>query len=371
MQTIHVDLGPRSYPIYLGSQTLSSIGPICKQHPLSSTIVILTDRTVAKFYLSYVANSLNHHGFSVLDVVIPTGEQQKSISRANKIFTELIQHKVGRNATILALGGGVIGDLAGFVAAVYLRGIGFVQVPTTLLAQVDSSVGGKVAVNHPLGKNMIGAFYQPKFVFSDVMVLKTLPLREIVCGLGEAIKYGIIADEALFGYIENHLTDILSLEPENLTRIISRCCTIKSEIVSQDETERSVRTILNFGHTIGHALEAAGRYRVLKHGEGVLLGMLAETKIAAERGHCSRELFERLQELLCRVPLQVRLEQLRKVDIVQAVAVDKKTINGRVRIVMPLKLGKVQVIEGIERSEVVEAIEYIKRFRWSQKKHLS
>ena len=359
MQTIHVNLGPRTYPIYLGNQILSSIGPIVHERGFPSTIIIITDRTVRKFYLSHVANSLTHHGFTVHTITLSSGEHLKTLRTANRIFTELIEKKIGRSSAIVALGGGVIGDLAGFVAATYLRGIPLVQVPTTLLAQADSSVGGKVAVNHPLGKNMIGAFYQPRCVLSDVNVLRTLPQREVVCGLGEIIKFSVISDEELFQYLEQHLHDVLHLEPEVLTTVIARCCEIKATLVSKDEVEKGERIILNYGHTVGHALEAAGQYRALKHGEAVLLGMWVENRIAFLRESISQETYTRIQNLLQRLLPLLPASTIRDEDTLSAMTMDKKAMDGKVRMVLPRRIGEVFVAEGIREKEIESALKQL------------
>lgn len=356
MQIIHVDLGPRAYPIYIGNETLSSIGPLCREHSLPSVLVIITDRIVAKLYLSHVRSSLVHHGFSVHSITVPPGEHHKSLKTANRIFTELLEKKFGRNSAIVALGGGVIGDLAGFIAATYVRGVPLVQIPTTLLAQADSSVGGKVAVNHPLGKNMIGAFYQPKLVLSDVSVLRTLPRREVVCGLGEVIKFSIISDTDLFDYIEQHLDELLALQSDAILTVISRCCEIKASLVSRDEVEKGERIILNYGHTVGHALEAAGGYRALKHGEAVLLGMWAENMIAFRRGLVPEAPYRRIQQLLERLIPQLPSLNLSEEDALGAMALDKKAVDGKVRMVLPKGIGEVSVVEGIKREEIQYAL---------------
>ncbi len=360
MHTVHVDLGHRSYPIYLGNQILSSLGPICREQEVPSVLVIITDKTVEKLYLSHVSNSLRHNGFTVHEIVIPPGEHHKTLKTANKIFTSLIEKRVGRNSAIAALGGGVIGDLAGFIAATYLRGLPFLQIPTTLLAQADSSVGGKVAVNHPMGKNMIGAFYQPKLVFSDVEVLRTLPQREIVCGLGEVVKFSIISDAELFAYVEQHLNELLKLESDPITTVITRCCEIKASLVSRDEVEKGERIILNYGHTVGHALEAVGEYRALKHGEAVILGMWVENIIAFERGWISREIYERIQCLLERLIPLIPVPSMDEGDALSAMAIDKKALNGKVRMVLPRQIGEVFVADGISKDEVESALKQLR-----------
>jgi 3-dehydroquinate synthase len=356
MQTLHVDLGPRSYPIFIGHQILSGVGSICRDRAIPSVIVVITDRIVGRLYLAHVVNSLKHHGFIVQTVTVPPGERQKSLGTASRIFTDLIKNRVDRGSAIAALGGGVIGDLAGFIAATYLRGVCLVQIPTTLLAQVDSSVGGKVAVNHPLGKNMIGAFHQPKCVISDVDVLRTLPRREVICGLGEVMKYSIIADAQLFEFAEQHLDDLLRFEPDALMTVIRRCCEIKAAIVSRDEFEKGERIVLNYGHTIGHALEAAGKYKAFKHGEAVLMGMWVENTIALHRGFISRENHGRVQRLLRRLLPQIPSSKVRTKATLAAMAVDKKAIDRRIRMVLPKQIGEVGVVEGISKDEVLSAL---------------
>ncbi|MBI4428511.1 MAG: 3-dehydroquinate synthase [Ignavibacteriales bacterium] len=342
---VEVSLGERSYPIYVGSDMVSSFAATCDHHGLPKHVALVTDSTVSKLYLKPLEKNLRHFGYQTMAIVFPPGEQQKSLSRANTIFSAMLKSGLGRKSAVIALGGGVIGDLAGFVAATYKRGVPLVQVPTTLLSQVDSSIGGKTAVNHPLGKNMIGAFYQPKFVWADIECLKTLPLREIVCGLGEIIKYGIISDAELFSYLEKNLDQILNLKPESVLHVQATCSAIKAGLVSQDERESGVRVILNFGHTVGHALEAAGKYKVLKHGEAVLLGMMAESYIARELAMIDRDVYAKIVNLIRRVPLKVHVKVLRSKKILEAMGRDKKSVGGKRRFVLPTRIGHVKVVE--------------------------
>ena len=344
---IDVALGDRSYPLIGGTAMLSSFAPVCRQHGISNTVVIITDQNVARLHLQPLLRNLLHHKFHQLTIIIPAGETQKTLTCANKLFTEMLKKKIQRNAAIIALGGGVIGDLAGFVAATYQRGMKLVQVPTTLLAHVDSSIGGKVGVNHPLGKNMIGAFYQPAFVWMDTDYLKTLPKREVICGLGEVIKYGVIRDAELFAYLESHLEEILRLDVEAVMHGQAICAAIKAEIVSQDEKESSIRIILNYGHTIGHGLESAGRYKLLKHGEAVLLGMIAEASIAKEMKLLDTGSFERLVSLIRRVPMKAKLSSLKMADIINAMGRDKKRVSKKLRFVLPTKIGEVKVVDDV------------------------
>src|SRR5687767_1565523 len=267
MRTVQVPLGNRTYTIVVDRELLPTLGERCQNLGLVGRCAIITDRNVAKHYAKSAVESLEHAGFKPLLVTIAAGEKAKSLATVEKCYDQLAAHRLERKSFILALGGGVVGDLAGFVAATYLRGIAFVQVPTTLLAQVDSSVGGKVGVNLRAGKNLVGAFYQPRHVLCDLATLDTLPDREFRAGLAEVIKYGIIYDAAFFEKIERELPKILKRNGEVLGEIVARSCEIKAEVVGQDETESGLRAILNFGHTIGHGLEAISRYGKYLHGE--------------------------------------------------------------------------------------------------------
>ena len=344
---IDVALGSRSYPLLAGTNMLSSFAPVCRQHGISDTVVIITDRNVSRLHLQPLLRNLLHHKFQPLTITISAGETQKTLASSNKIFTEMLSKRIPRNAAVIAFGGGVIGDLAGFVAATYQRGIKLVQVPTTLLAQVDSSIGGKVGVNHPLGKNMIGAFHQPAFVWMDTDYLKTLPQREIICGLGEVIKYGIIRDAGLFATLESDLEKILRLDVEVIMHIQAACAAIKAEIVSQDEKESGLRIILNYGHTMGHGLEAAGRYKLLKHGEAVLLGIMGEASIAKEMKLLDKDSYERLVSLVRRVPMKAKFSSLKMADIVLAMGRDKKRVAKKLRFVLPTKIGGVRIVDDV------------------------
>ena len=356
---IDVALGERSYPIYFGTDLNALFAPTCQQHGIPRRIVILTDSNVAHYYLEPLEKNLRHFKFNVSSIVIPPGEHQKSLHRANAFYTELLKQNVSRKSAIVALGGGVIGDLAGFVAATYQRGLILVQVPTTLLAQVDSSVGGKVAVNHPLGKNMIGAFYQPKFVWVDGETLRTLPPREVLCGLAEVIKYGVVFDAEFFAYLETNLENILKLEPASVMHVQARCCELKAHVVAEDEREQGLRMVLNYGHTIGHALEAAGNYRILKHGEAVLLGMIAESFIAREMGLLSADAHERIVQYGRRVPMKFGKLSITPAKILKAMSHDKKSVDGKTRFVLPIRLGEVQVVEEVQTALIQSSIRYL------------
>ncbi|MCX6144654.1 MAG: 3-dehydroquinate synthase [Ignavibacteriales bacterium] len=345
---IDVALGERSYPIYFGTGMTASFAPTCQLHGIPRQVVIVTDTNVAQHYLESLQKHLHHFEFEASSIILPPGETQKSLSRANAIFTALLQRRTGRKATIIALGGGVVGDLAGFVAATYQRGVTLIQVPTTLLAQVDSSVGGKVAVNHPLGKNMIGAFYQPKFVWIDGETLRTLPSREVICGLAEVAKYGVIFDAEFFAYLETNLEAIMKLDHAAVMHIQARCCELKARVVAEDERELGLRAVLNYGHTVGHALEFAGKYRALKHGEAVLLGMAAEAFIAQQMGLLSAEVLERIEAFVSRIPLEFKKETFAPSKILDAIRRDKKSVDGKTRFVLPVRLGEVRILDDVE-----------------------
>ncbi len=360
---VKVPLGNRSYPIYIGANLLKNIGKLCAARNIAQTIVIITDENVARYYLPLVKGSLEKKKFIVHTIVLPPGERQKSLPTAEKIYTKLLEWNIERNSTIIALGGGVIGDLAGFVAATYQRGIGFIQIPTSLLAQVDSSVGGKVGINHPLAKNMIGAFYQPQFVLADISVLKTLPKRELICGMGEVVKYGIILDKNFFSFTEQNLSNALSGNKKILSHIIRRCCELKASVVSRDEKEQQVRAILNFGHTIGHALERAGKYTQLKHGEAILYGMIAETHIAFESAMISFADKERVECLIQKIPIpSLRSLRLRNTELFGTMRKDKKVKDGFIRMTLPYAIGKISMPMTVDEQLIDRALDYVKLY---------
>ena len=332
-----------------------------RKNHIGKNLVIITDTTVARFYLPALKKNLIAQKFSVHSIILPPGEDQKSIATVEMIFTQLLQWNIERTTTIVALGGGVIGDLAGFVAATYQRGIGFVQIPTTLLAQVDSSVGGKVGINHSLAKNMIGAFHQPLFVLADTAVLKTLPKRERICGIGEIVKYGVILDREFFEFLERSLEGALSGDNKILMYIIRRCCELKSFVVSNDEKEENLRAILNFGHTVGHALEHAGKYSFLKHGEAILYGMIAESQIAFEMNMISFAEKERIERMIQRIPIPFLTPmKLKLPDLIAAMKKDKKVKNGLIRMTLPTKIGTVTLPMNVTERIVQRSIRYVK-----------
>jgi 3-dehydroquinate synthase len=353
-----VELGDRSYSVFVGSGILPTVATLLAKQGITGPLVVISDRNVARRYLRRLHQDLSAGGHDVLSLTLPPGEDRKNLKSAEHVYTRMLEKRIGRSATIVALGGGVIGDLAGFVAATYQRGIRLVHVPTSLLAQVDSSIGGKTGVNHAMGKNMIGAFYQPKVVVADIDVLKTLPKRELVCGLGEIIKYGVILDESLFSYVEINWNRLIHCERESMQYVVSRCARLKSELVSRDERETSVRVILNCGHTIGHGLEAAGKYRSIKHGEAVLLGLVAEGFIAREMGLLAPGDFERIVSLIRQFPLNFRLS-LKSSLLLSLVGRDKKTRAGKNRFVLPVRIGKTSIIEDVTPALIGASVRFL------------
>jgi 3-dehydroquinate synthase len=341
---VPVSLGDRSYKILIQPNILTQIGRVLQDNGLSGRVGIVTNPVVNELYGRVVHRSLKQAGFSPFLVVIPDGEQAKSMPWLSKILDALVTQRFERQDVVLALGGGVVGDVAGFAASVYLRGVPFVQVPTTLVAQVDSSVGGKTGINHPLGKNLIGAFYQPRVVVIDPQALQTLPKREWVAGLAEVIKYGMIADSRFFEYLERHVEGLRTQAEEVIPTVIRRCCEIKAEVVGGDERESGRRRILNYGHTVGHALETWGRYKTWIHGEAVGIGMVQEAAIAQFMGICDKELVERQRELIQDVGLPIAMPTMKFTDLWGAMQHDKKVVKGQINCVVPNRIGDVQVV---------------------------
>jgi 3-dehydroquinate synthase len=346
-----VPLAGRSYDIVVGSGLLKEVGPKLRGLGLSGKVAVVTNPAIGRWYGPVVTRSLKAAGFEPRTLVVPEGERAKALRWASVILDELIAAHFERGSVLLALGGGVIGDLTGFAAAIYQRGIPFVQVPTTLVAQVDSSVGGKTAVNHPRGKNLIGAFHQPRLVLIDPETLKTLPMREWTAGLAEVIKYGMIADEAFFAYLERHMAALLKREEEPVLRIITRSCEIKAAVVSEDEREVDRRRILNYGHTMGHALESLGKYRRLVHGEAVAIGMVHEADLARHLGLCSDAVVLRQQELVRQTGLPDTLPPVQFAEFWAAMQHDKKVAQGKVYCVLPERVGQV-VVAPLEQAAV-------------------
>jgi 3-dehydroquinate synthase len=343
VRIVKVPLGNRSYAIKIGAGLLHRLGDECARRKLGRRCAIITDTNVGKRYAKTAFNSLLKAGFEPSLIIVPAGETAKSLKSVQACYDQLAAHRLERKSFIVALGGGVVGDLAGFVAATYLRGVAFVQVPTTLLAHVDSSVGGKVGVNLKAGKNLVGAFYQPQLVLCDLDTLQTLPEREFRAGLAEVIKYGIIYDAALFGRLERDLPDLLRRDLESLTPVIARCCAIKAEVVGQDETESGLRAILNFGHTIGHALEAISHYGKYLHGEAIAIGQVAAAKISAATSGLSEREAGRIRDLFQRagLPTHVKLNPAKRTKLFAAMRLDKKVSGGEVKFVLAKNIGRV------------------------------
>jgi len=337
MKTLQVELGDRSYPIYIGSDLLSQSELLVK-HIKSRQVVVVTNETIAPLYLDAVLKNLQ--GYIVETVILPDGEQFKTLDYVTQIFDKLLASKFSRNATLIALGGGVIGDMGGFAAACYQRGIPFLQIPTTLLAQVDSSVGGKTGVNHPLGKNMIGAFYQPQCVIADADVLDTLDDRQLSAGLAEVIKYGLIRDAEFFEWLENNIDALLARDKSALAFAIERSCSNKAEIVAEDETETGIRATLNLGHTFGHAIETGVGYGEYLHGEAVAIGTCQAADLSRRKGWLNDADVARIIALfkIARLPVNPP-EQIDSERFLELMAVDKKNVDGQIRLILLNKIG--------------------------------
>lgn len=342
-QRVAVSLGERGYDIVIKSGLMSELAMRLRAITSSSHIGIVTDRHVAKHYLQPVLTQCKRAGFHPVPVILPPGEKNKTLSTVGKILDVLAKARFERKSLLLALGGGVVGDLTGFAAAIYQRGIPFVQVPTTLVAQVDSSVGGKTGVDHRLGKNLIGAFHQPKAVWIDPMNLHTLPKREWIAGLAEVIKYGIIADQSFFAYLERTIPSLLKLEAQAVMQIVKRSCEIKAQVVAEDEQESDRRRILNYGHTIGHALESLGGYRSLIHGEAVGIGLVLEADLARYQGYCDAGTVDRIRSLVLAAGLSDRPTSRSSGKVWAAMQHDKKVSQGKVVGVWPESIGQVRI----------------------------
>ena len=347
MRTLSVNLGERSYPIHIGTQLLHR-ADLINPHLAGDQVMVVTNETVAPLYLDVLSKALTD--VETLDtVILPDGEKFKNLETLNRIFDELLAARHNRKTTLIALGGGVVGDMAGFAAACYQRGVDFIQVPTTLLSQVDSSVGGKTGVNHPLGKNMIGAFHQPNCVLIDTAVLGSLPARELSAGLAEVIKYGLIADAEFFSWLEANIEHLVNREPEALAYAIERSCQIKADIVAADEREGGIRAILNFGHTFGHAIETVQGYGNWLHGEAVGAGMMMACRLSAALGWISGDLVDRTEALLAAAGLpRVPPSTMTRSEFLQNMAVDKKVLDGRLRLVLLKACGQAVVTSDFE-----------------------
>jgi 3-dehydroquinate synthase len=354
MQTVTVALGERSYAIHIGQGVLDAVGEVLAQLPVTKKALVVTQAAIAAAYGERVVQSLRSQGFAAEALEVLDAEEAKSLAWLERLYDRAIELRLDRRSPIVALGGGVVGDLAGFAAATYMRGVPFVQIPTTLLAQVDSSFGGKTAINHPRGKNLIGAFYQPRVVLIDVDTLRTLSPRELRSGLAEVVKYGVIAKPDLFELLEGCTTAGLLQDATLLTRVIRECCQIKADVVAADEQETGIRAILNFGHTFGHAIEAAGGFSTYTHGEAVAIGMVWATDLSQRMGLCNADLLVRVKQLLQSLGLPIALKA-RIEGIRDTLLLDKKAVAGRLRFILVEGLGRVSIRDDVP-SQLVEAI---------------
>jgi len=369
MSKIRVDLAERGYEVVVDSDCLNELGDMIKKINSYDKVIIITDALVNDLYGNQVRASVRDAGYKAETIEVPRGERYKTLSQVSKIYDKLVELEAHRDSFILALGGGVIGDVAGYVAATFMRGIDYAQVPTTLLAQVDASIGGKTGVDHPKGKNLIGAFYQPKFVFIDVRTITTLPEKEMKTGLAEVIKYGIIEDADFFKFLEanSHHLNTKAFEEEGTLRaalkvwhtIVVESCKIKAKIVSKDEREAGLRMILNYGHTLGHAIETLTRYEKYTHGEAVSIGMVCAASIANKMRMLDRESLDRIRELLDKLGLPTMVERLRVKRIIKSLSVDKKIRKGRVQFVLPTRIGKVEIRNNVSLKTVRKVLKEV------------
>ncbi|MFO0913929.1 MAG: 3-dehydroquinate synthase [Pirellulales bacterium] len=352
---LRVELGERSYTICIAGRSLDELGAVLSRHGATRAAVIFDERVEA--YAERVAASGQQHGLRVDRCSVPSGEASKCAAEAERLWGWLADQRVDRQTVVVAVGGGVVGDLAGFVAATYARGLAFCQVPTTLLAQVDSSVGGKVGINLPQAKNMVGAFWQPVYVAIDPLTLASLPAREYRSGLAEVVKYGVILDADFFAQLEQLIEPLRQRDPEVLTGVIRRCCELKAEVVQQDERETTgLRAVLNYGHTFAHAFEALCGYGHLLHGEAVSIGMLCASRLAERLGRIPAELTERQHRLLAALELPTDVPSLDPQEVIACMATDKKVEHGRLRFVLPDRLGHVELVSDISSGLVLEAL---------------
>lgn len=354
MQTLHVELGDRRYPIFIGSD----LNPrnLLEPYIHGQQVMIVSNTTVAPLYLTTYVAALEALGKKVATCILPDGEKYKNIEYLNLIFDALLEAGFNRDATVLALGGGVIGDMAGFASACFQRGVYFIQVPTTLLSQVDSSVGGKTGINHPLGKNMIGAFQQPQVVLADMAQLVTLPTRELSAGLAEVIKYALLGDVDFLDWLERHIDELVGRDPERLAEAVYRSCAHKARIVASDEKEQGERALLNLGHTFGHAIESYMGYGVWLHGEAVAVGMVMAADLSQRLGWISTDDLERTKKIIQRAHLPVKCPAIPLDEFLGFMAHDKKVLNGQLRLVLMSTLGKAIITKDFDVELMKQAI---------------
>ena len=347
MKKLNIDLADRSYDILIGRDLLAKTGRLIAERFNTSRIAVVTHPSIRQLFSEQIASELTTVGQAPEFIEVPEGESSKSLQQAEAIYDRLLEMNCDRKSALVALGGGVVGDLTGFIAATYQRGIPFVQIPTTLLSQVDSSVGGKTAVNHPRGKNMIGSFYQPKLVVIDFNTLHTLPQNEFRAGLAEVVKYGIIADARLFAFLEENAEAILSQDSHCLEHIIETSCAIKAGVVEKDEHESRHRMILNFGHTFGHAIETLTGYTGYLHGEAVAIGMVQAAWLSTETGRCSEDVPHRITGLLKKLGLPFQSPDLKSQDIIESMYHDKKTEHNQLRFILVKDIGSVEIVDNV------------------------
>ncbi len=357
MHTLTVELGDRSYPIYIGSDLLTQPELLC-QHIKGSRALIVTNTTVAPLYLDQVRQSLDEQGINHDVITLEDGEQYKTLATVESIVDMLLSNRHDRKTTLIALGGGVVGDICGFAAAIYQRGVNFIQIPTTLLSQVDSSVGGKTGVNHPLGKNMIGAFYQPQCVIADINTLHTLPAREFSAGLAEVIKYGLIHDAEFFAWLETNIDELAQCDDELVAQAVLVSCRIKARVVELDERESGIRAILNLGHTFGHAIEAVQGYGNWLHGEAVAAGMMMAIDLSIREGWINETVRDRSLELLKKSNLPVLPpSDMTQQQYLDAMAIDKKVVDGTIKLILLKALGEAVVTADYGREHLLQTLD--------------
>jgi 3-dehydroquinate synthase len=355
MLSIKVHLGERSYPIHIGEALIERVGLILP-HLAQRRVAIVTNPTVAHLYLGALSAALQAAGVGVVEIILPDGESCKNWETLNLIFDRLLTQRCERKTTLIALGGGVIGDVTGFAAAVYLRGVPFIQIPTTLLAQVDSSVGGKTGINHPLGKNMIGAFYQPRLVLADIGTLRSLPERELSAGLAEVIKYGLIWDDEFLRWLEENIAKLMARDAPALAYAVQRSCEIKAQIVSEDEREADVRALLNLGHTFGHAIEVGLGFGTWLHGEAVAAGSVLAARMSQRMGLIAASDVERATRLFARAGLPTEAPDLGVTRYLELMGLDKKIEQGRLRLVLLKDIGKAYITSDFPQKDLEEVL---------------
>ena len=355
MQTLNVALGDRAYPIHIGRGLMTQIELILP-HLKRNNVAIVTNTTVAPLYLEKLAKPLREAGVSVLEIILPDGEAHKNSETLNLIYDALLKNRCERSTTLIALGGGVIGDLTGYAAATYLRGVPFIQIPTTLLSQVDSSVGGKTGINHPLGKNMIGAFYQPKLVLADIDTLQTLPQRELSAGVAEVIKYGLIRDADFFDWLEVNMSKLINLDEVVVSYAIYRSCQNKAEVVAADEHETGERALLNLGHTFGHAIENAMGYGIWLHGEAVAAGTMLAADLSQRLGWLTSEQISRIHAIFTAAKLPLKSPNLGAEKYLNLMASDKKVENGKIRLVLQQGIGKAVITSDYDAAKLKDVL---------------